>query len=188
MASLDVILGDEMYFSGIDLPLVYEIKNTAKYLGEGPWVHYAKDEELGILKEIDNNPEILYWGYHGIGVPFEHPISKKTEYFVPSFYVMSNKPKDLASLESPYEEFLIQVLSDQEYEFTTQIDLVDEEDYATFQDEEKVMYDFTLAATSFQVLKFKAAEEHCKNHGMGFRVVSNEGEMSLTNTPKSKIN
>ena len=188
MASLDVILGNEGYFSGIELPLVYEIKNPDKYIGKEIWVHYNKHEELNVLREMDNNPDILQWCYHGIGVPFEHPISKEEELFVPSFYVLSNKPTDLYSPDSPHEEFLIQVISEYENEYTMQLDLLDEEDYTNLTDEEKEMYDFKMDATSYQILKFKAADEYCKKNGMRFSVVSNEGEMSLSSTPSSKIN
>ena len=136
----------------------------------------------------DKDDNIASWSYRRIKIPYVDIYTRKTEYFWPSFYVMTKgkefKGKRRIPLDFPYFEYIVHIVSDIEI---TDANLLDEDDYNSLSIDEKEWYDYNFLLESYNGMRFSAAKEYCKKNNAEFIANYPEGK-NVTILDKLKFN
>ena len=64
----------------------YEVKNQAKYAGQGK-PRYRSGWEMTFMMFLDNNEHVIQWASEGISIPYRNPLTGKQSMYVPDFLV-----------------------------------------------------------------------------------------------------
>ncbi len=187
---LNLIMSDSPSFRGIEYFPIYEVKNKKRYKGRKFSIKYKTERELAYMKDLDEdkNDNIVLWSYRKIKIDYIDYYTGKKEYFYPSFYIMT-KGKELENkikvyLDSPYKEYILHMVGDEEISDGT---LLDEADYLGLTTEEQEWYDYNLLKEDYNTMKFDAAKKYCKESGFEFLVNYPDGT-NVTIKDKPRFN
>lgn len=189
MPNLDIILTDEIYFDGVDLPSCYELKNPQKYINGGNFIHYNTKTEYAQIKKFDEDAAIINWGLKIVEVSFINSFTKKEETFKPTFYVITDNkflPKKLQTDMQEYQEHLVHLINPEDKSSIFGLQLIDEEDYDELSIDEKDGYDMHFLWISYQMNKFEAMSSYCDKNGMKLLILSDDGEVEFENFKKRR--
>jgi TnsA endonuclease N terminal len=130
---------------------VYQIKNPAKYVGQGA-PKYRSGWEMSFMLFCDNNDNILQWASESIRIPYRNPITGKQSIYVPDFLITYRTANNTTRAElieiKPRNQSLI----------------------------EGKMNPNQRATVAVNYAKWDAATKWAKRQGLTFRVI-NEGDM-----------
>jgi hypothetical protein len=128
---------------------IYQPQNPEKYIGRGS-IKYRSSWELAFMLFADNNPAILQWASESISIPYRNPLTNKNSFYIPDFLIVyvTKTGKKLAEVVEikPRKETFIKEARSQRDKLTLAVNLA----------------------------KWAAAQNYCKAHGMGFRVVNED--------------
>lgn len=132
--------------------------NPAKYVGTYPII-WRSSWEFKVMQLFDTHPNFISWASESLKIPYRNPFTNKYTVYVPDFvvvYLDSNGKKiaEIIEVKPSKETFMEKAKSKQ-----------------------------SKAAVALNSVKWTAANEFAKAHGMSFRVM-NEGH--IFNNPKSK--
>lgn len=128
----------------------YQIKNPKKYIGTNK-PKYRSGWELTFMMFCDNNDKILQWASESIHIPYRNPFDGRNTIYIPDFFIMyqdqqGRKIAELIEIK-PKKQTII---------------------------EEKVTNARDRAAVVLNYAKWQAATAWCKQHGISFRVVTED--------------
>jgi len=143
-----------MSYKGTFLP-----KNPSKYNGNSKNIIYRSNWELRVMKYFDDHPNVIWWAYEELTIPYVSPIDNKTHRYFPDFivkmrlkdgkvttYILEVKP--LAQTKMPVQKR------------KTKRFIQEAATYAVNQE------------------KWRAADLFCREHGWQFKVIT-EKELGL---------
>lgn len=138
---------------------IYKLKNPDKYVGLGS-PRYRSSWEWHVMKMCDENPAIKEWASESIKIPYKDPLTNKSTIYVPDFLVVfvDNNNKKRAELweVKPINQTLKENVGKNKY---------------------------NQAQYVKNIIKWTAARNWCKNHGLTFRIIT---EKDLFHTGKKK--
>lgn len=128
----------------------YQVKNPKKYIGTNK-PKYRSGWELTFMMFCDNNEKILQWASESIHIPYRNPFDGRNTIYIPDFFIMyqdqqGRKIAELIEIK-PKKQTII---------------------------EEKVTNARDRAAVVLNYAKWQAATAWCKQHGITFRVVTED--------------
>jgi hypothetical protein len=128
---------------------VYQIKNTAKYVGKG-LPRFRSGWEFSFMMFCDSNEHIVNWASEPVRIPYRNPLTGKNTNYVPDFIVTYRGPNNTLRAElieiKPKKQSLIESKQSQ--------------------------YDRAMVAINYA--KWSAAQAWCKAQGLTFRVLTEE--------------
>lgn len=129
---------------------IYTVKNPQKYIGTNK-PKYRSGWELTFMMFCDNNDKILQWASESIHIPYRNPFDGRHTIYIPDFFIMyqdqqGRKIAELIEIK-PKKQTII---------------------------EEKVTNARDRAAVVLNYAKWQAAASWCKQHGIAFRVVTED--------------
>lgn len=124
-------------------------KNPEKYVGRGR-IKYRSSWELAFMTFIDNHPGIIQWASESIQIPYKNPLTGKQTIYVPDFFIYyenegTGKHGELIEIKPKKETTMENARSQRD----------------------KLMVIVNTA-------KWLAANVFCKNHGLTFRIITEE--------------
>ena len=129
---------------------IYEVKNPQKYVGKHK-PKYRSGWELTFMTFCDNNDNVIYWASESLRIPYRHPFTGKITNYIPDFFVVYENKHKLKIAEvveiKPKKQSLI---------------------------ESKVASLKDRAVVALNHAKWAAASAYCKQHGYGFRVITED--------------
>jgi hypothetical protein len=137
----------------------YIPKFPEKYVGDVNNVVFRSKWEIRFMEFCDNNLNIIKWGSEEIRIPYVKPTTGKVHMYYPDFFILYKNAKGDMIKE------LIEIKPKKEAVLTKKSSLYDK------------------VAIVINMAKWDAAKQFCENHGMTFRVLT---EDSLFTTGKKK--
>ncbi len=136
----------------------YQPTHPEKYVGTYPIV-FRSSWEHKVMLLFDNHPNIKSWASEPVKIPYTNPFTGKYTVYVPDFVVTyvdakGNQTAEIIEVKPAKETFLEQAKSQK-----------------------------AKAAVALNTFKWQAAQIFAKNHGMTFRVMT---ENNIFNNPKGK--
>jgi len=133
----------------------YKPVNQSKYVGTYPIV-FRSSWEFKVMQMFDTNPNIINWASESLKIPYQNPFTGKYTVYVPDFIVTyvdakGNQKAEIIEVKPAKETFL-----------------------------EKAKSQRAKAAVALNTFKWQAAQIFAKNHGMNFRVMT---EDNIFNNP-----
>ena len=64
----------------------YNLKNPKKYMGVGASPHYKSRNELVVFSRLDNDNNVVRWGYEIFEIPYLNPIDRKIHKYKMDIY------------------------------------------------------------------------------------------------------
>ena len=132
-------------------------KNPNKYKGNPSNIIYRSLLERRFMVYLDNNPSVLKWGSEEIIIPYISPVDNRMHRYFPDFY-MKVRQKDGTN-----KKFIIEVKPKAQCK-----EPVRNPKRRTKRWLNEV---FTYAVNQ---AKWKSAEEFCKDHGMEFKIFTED--------------
>lgn len=128
---------------------VYDPINPEKYIGSSRPI-YRSSWEWTFMNMCDNNDHILHWASEPLKIPYYHPVKNKMTLYVPDFlieYVDSKgrKHRELVEIKPKKESYIEAAKSRRD-----------------------------KMAVYINASKWKAAVNYAENHGLKFRVLTEE--------------
>ena len=68
-------------------------QHPEKYKGDATNIIYRSSWEVRVMKYLDNNPAIIWWGSEELHIPYYNPVDKKMHRYFPDF-IAKVKRKD----------------------------------------------------------------------------------------------
>lgn len=133
----------------------YTVLNPDKYVGKGKPM-FRSSWEFKVMQMFDTNPNITNWASESLKIPYQNPFTGKYTVYVPDFVVTYVDAKGARKAE------IIEVKPAKE----------------TFLEQAKSQR--AKAAVALNTYKWAAAHAFAKQHGMTFRVLT---EQNLFNNP-----
>jgi hypothetical protein len=134
-------------------------KNPNKYKGNANNIVYRSNWELQVMKQLDANPNVLWWASEELPIPYVSPVDNKVHRYFPDFIVRT-KRKDGSE-----QTTIIEV---KPYKQT--IEPTRKRKTRTYLNE--------VVTYAVNVEKWKAAELFCKEHGWKFQIIT-EKELGI---------
>jgi hypothetical protein len=133
----------------------YTVLNPDKYVGKGKPM-FRSSWEFKVMQMFDTNPNITNWASESLKIPYQNPFTGKYTVYVPDFIVTyvdakGNRKAEIIEVKPAKETFLEQAKSQR-----------------------------AKAAVALNTYKWAAAHAFAKQHGMTFRVLT---EQNLFNNP-----
>ncbi len=133
----------------------YTVLNPDKYVGKGKPM-FRSSWEFKVMQMFDTNPNITNWASESLKIPYQNPFTGKYTVYVPDFVVTyvdakGNRKAEIIEVKPAKETFLEQAKSQR-----------------------------AKAAVALNTYKWAAAHAFAKQHGMTFRVLT---EQNLFNNP-----
>jgi hypothetical protein len=133
----------------------YTVLNPNKYVGKGKPM-FRSSWEFKVMQMFDTNPNITNWASESLKIPYQNPFTGKYTVYVPDFVVTyvdakGNRKAEIIEVKPAKETFLEQAKSQR-----------------------------AKAAVALNTYKWAAAHAFAKQHGMTFRVLT---EQNLFNNP-----
>jgi hypothetical protein len=128
---------------------IYQPQNPDKYIGKGS-IKYRSSWEYAFCAFCDNNPAIMQWSSESISIPYRNPVTGKNSFYIPDFLIIyvnksGKKLAEVVEIKPRKETFIKEARSQRD----------------------KLVLAVNLA-------KWAAAQNYCKAHGLGFRVVNED--------------
>lgn len=130
----------------------YTPRNPEKYVGDSSKIVYRSSWELAANQFFDNNPKILRWASEEIKIPYIKPTTGRRHYYYPDYWV---------EYQDKHGNIIREVI---EVKPADQVD--------PSRKKKKNKYDQLTFAIN--ISKWKAAQSFCEQHGMKFRVLTEE--------------
>lgn len=131
----------------------YKPKNPEKYKGNPENIIWRSTWEARVMKQLDENPNVLWWGSEELFIRYYNPIDNKIHRYFPDF-VVKVKRKDETTMT-----YLLEVKPEVQTRPPTQ-----KKKTKRFLEESKTYV--------INQSKWKAATEFCKDHGWQFKVLT----------------
>jgi hypothetical protein len=131
----------------------YKPKNPEKYKGNPENIIWRSTWEARVMKQLDENPNVLWWGSEELFIRYYNPIDNKIHRYFPDF-VVKVKRKDETTMT-----YLLEVKPDVQTRPPTQ-----KKKTKRYLEESKTYI--------INQSKWKAASEFCKDHGWEFKVLT----------------
>jgi len=128
-------------------------KNPEKYKGDATNIIYRSTWEIKVMRYLDENPNIIWWGSEELPIPYLSPIDKRKHRYFPDFIAKIRKS------DGKVMTYIIEVKPEKQTKPPTQ---------------KRKTKTFIQEAMTYEVNKAKwyAAEEFCKDHGWQFLVLT----------------
>jgi len=128
-------------------------KNPQKYKGDATNIIYRSTWEIKVMRYLDENPNIIWWGSEELPIPYLSPIDKKKHRYFPDFIAKIRKN------DGKVMTYIIEVKPEKQTKPPTQ---------------KRKTKTFIQESMTYEVNKAKwyAAEEFCKDHGWQFLVLT----------------
>jgi len=128
-------------------------KNPQKYKGDATNIIYRSTWEIKVMRYLDENPNIIWWGSEELPIPYISPIDKRKHRYFPDFIAKIRKS------DGKVMTYIIEVKPEKQTKPPTQ---------------KRKTKTFIQEAMTYEVNKAKwyAAEEFCKDHGWQFLVLT----------------
>lgn len=131
----------------------YTPKNPAKYKGNPDNIIWRSTWEARVMKQLDENENVLWWGSEELFIRYYNPIDNKIHRYFPDFVVKVMK-KDQTTMT-----YLLEVKPEAQTKPPKQ-----KKKTRRFLEESKTYI--------INQSKWKAATEFCKDHGWEFKVIT----------------
>lgn len=131
----------------------YTPKNPAKYKGNPDNIIWRSTWEARVMKQLDENENVLWWGSEELFIRYYNPIDNKIHRYFPDFVVKVMK-KDQTTMT-----YLLEVKPEAQTKPPKQ-----KKKTRRFLEESKTYI--------INQSKWKAATEFCKDHGWVFKVIT----------------
>lgn len=131
-------------------------KNPEKYKGDPKNIIYRSSWEFKLLKDMDENPNVLEYSSEELIIPYISPKDMKTHRYFPDMFMK------VKTLDGEIKNYLLEV--------KPKIQTKPPEK------KKKITKTFINESITFAVnqAKWKAAQEFCKKHGWIFRIVTED--------------
>lgn len=128
-------------------------KNPQKYKGDAANIIYRSTWEIKVMRYLDENPNIIWWGSEELPIPYLSPIDKKRHRYFPDFIAKIRKN------DGKVMTYIIEVKPEKQTKPPTQ---------------KRKTKTFIQETMTYEVNKAKwyAAEEFCKDHGWQFLILT----------------
>jgi hypothetical protein len=128
-------------------------KNPQKYKGDAANIIYRSTWEIKVMRYLDENPNIIWWGSEELPIPYLSPIDKKKHRYFPDFIAKIRKN------DGKVMTYIIEVKPEKQTKPPTQ---------------KRKTKTFIQESMTYEVNKAKwyAAEEFCKDHGWQFLILT----------------
>jgi hypothetical protein len=128
-------------------------KNPEKYKGDATNIIYRSTWEIKVMRYLDENPNIIWWGSEELPIPYLSPIDKRKHRYFPDFIAKIRKS------DGKVMTYIIEVKPEKQTKPPTQ---------------KRKTKTFIQEAMTYEVNKAKwyAAEEFCKDHGWQFLILT----------------
>lgn len=134
-------------------------KNPKKYKGDANNVIYRSNWELQVMKQLDLNPNVIWWASEELPIPYISPVDNKAHRYFPDFIVRT-KRKDGQEQTTIIEVKPYKQTIEPTRKRKTKTYLAEVVQYAV------------------NIEKWKAAELFCKEHGWKFQILT-EKELGI---------
>lgn len=141
----------------------FKPKNPGKYLGNANNVFFRSSWEIRAMQFFDSSPGVLKWGSEEIKIPYIKPTDGRIHYYFPDFVIIY-KDKD-----GQIKKEIIEIKPLKETVLTPK----------------STPYD--VAAYAVNQAKWKAATAFAMQHGMTFRVLTEESLFKKSLPKKKKL-
>ena len=131
----------------------YKPTNPQKYKGNPDNIIWRSTWEARVMKQLDENTNVLWWGSEELFIRYYNPIDNKIHRYFPDFVVKVQK-KDNTTMT-----YLLEVKPEAQTKPPTQ-----KKKTKRFLEESKTYI--------INQSKWKAATEFCKDHGWEFKVLT----------------
>ena len=125
----------------------YTILNREKYAGNGT-PRYRSGWELSFMKFCDSNDHVLQWASESIAIPYRHPLTGKMTQYIPDFLITYRTRDNTVKAE------LIEIKPKKQSVI------------------ESKMSNRDRAVVAINYSKWAAAQKWCNQHGLTFRVIT----------------
>ena len=125
----------------------YTILNREKYAGNGT-PRYRSGWELSFMKFCDSNDHVLQWASESIAIPYRHPLTGKMTQYIPDFLITYRTRDNTIKAE------LIEIKPKKQSVI------------------ESKMSNRDRAVVAINYSKWAAAQKWCNQHGLTFRVIT----------------
>ncbi len=136
----------------------YTPVNPEKYVGTYP-IFFRSSWEFTVMQMLDTNANITNWASESLKIPYMNPFTNKYTVYIPDFVVVYTDANGTKKAE------IIEVKPSKE----------------TFLEQAKSAKGKMVVALN--MVKWEAARQFAKNHGMTFRVMNEE---NIYNNPTRK--
>jgi hypothetical protein len=138
---------------------VFKPKNPQKYKGDPTNIIYRSSWEKMVMKYLDDNPGVIWWGSEELPIPYRSPIDQKMHRYFPDFIVKVRRKDGLVMTYlwevKPYSQTKMPVQKRKTHRF-----LQEAATYAINQE------------------KWRAADIFCREHGWQFQIIT-EKELGI---------
>jgi hypothetical protein len=128
-------------------------QNPQKYKGDPTNIIYRSSWEVKVMKYLDENPSVIWWGSEELFIPYWNPIDNKKHRYFPDF-ISKIKRKDGTVMT-----YIIEVKPLKQT-------------VPPVQKRKTKRYLEESATYVINQSKWKAATEFCKDHGWEFKVIT----------------
>lgn len=131
----------------------YKPKFPEKYKGDPNNIIWRSTWEARVMKQLDENPNVLWWGSEELFIRYYNPLDNKIHRYFPDFVVKVKKKDDTTMT------YLLEVKPEAQTKPPTQ-----KRKTKRYLEESKTYI--------INQSKWKAATEFCKDHGWQFKVLT----------------
>jgi hypothetical protein len=131
----------------------FKPKNPQKYKGDANNIIYRSTWEIKVMRYLDDNPNVIWWGSEELPIPYYSPVDKKKHRYFPDFIAKMRKA------DGTVMTYIIEVKPEKQTQPPTQ-----KRKTKTYL-QEAITYEINKA-------KWYAAEEFCKDHGWQFQILT----------------
>jgi hypothetical protein len=131
----------------------FKPKNPQKYKGDANNIIYRSTWEIKVMRYLDDNPNVIWWGSEELPIPYYSPVDKKKHRYFPDFIAKMRKA------DGTVMTYIIEVKPEKQTQPPTQ---------------KRKTKTFLQEAITYEINKAKwfAAEEFCKDHGWQFLILT----------------
>ena len=132
---------------------VFKPKNPQKYKGDPSNIIYRSSWEKMVMKYLDDNPGVIWWGSEELPIPYRSPIDQKMHRYFPDFIIKVKRKDDTIMT------YVVEVKPEAQTKKPTQ---------------KRKTKNFLRESITYVVnqMKWKAADEFCHAHGWQFKIVT----------------
>ncbi len=131
----------------------YTPKHPEKYKGDPTNIIWRSTWEVRVMKQLDENPNVLWWGSEELFIRYYSPIDNKIHRYFPDFVVKVKKKDDTVMT------YLLEVKPEAQTKPPKQ-----KKKTRRYLEESKTYI--------INQSKWKAATEFCKEHGWQFKILT----------------
>jgi len=129
----------------------YSLKNPKKYMGIGASPIYKSRNELVVFSKLDNDPNIVRWGYEILDIPYMNPIDRKIHKYKIDIYCEVKKNDSI-------QKCLIEIKQSTDLKMPKSPTLINQRS--------RQRYNYSMRSYIVNRSKWGAAETVCKQAGL----------------------